>query len=82
MLHWLLKDIFQIYLADQAMGDSKENIMESNFENPLACIEVEGNVEPNIGPSLSKRAQKKLLKRQQWLDSKQERRAKEKEKRK
>ena len=64
------------------MGDSKENIKESNFENPLACIEVEGNVEPNIGPSLSKRAQKKLLKRQQWLDSKQERRAKEKEKRK
>ena len=31
---------------------------------------------------LSKRAKKKLLKRQQWLDTKQERRAKEKEKRK
>ena len=31
---------------------------------------------------LSKRAQKKLLKRQQWLDTKHERRAKEKEKRK
>jgi len=31
---------------------------------------------------LSKRAQKKLAKRQQWLDSKLERRAKEREKRK
>ena len=60
------------------MEDTKENINESNLENSLASVKVEGNVEP----SLSKRAQKKLLKRQQWLDSKQERRAKEKEKRK
>lgn len=61
------------------MGDTKENLVkESNIENPLANMKVVGNVEP----SLSKRAQKKLLKRQQWLDSKQERRAKEKEKRK
>ena len=86
MLHWLLQDKFQIdtnILSGvarkvRAMGDSKENIKESNIENPLASIEVEGNDEP----SLSKRAKKKLLKRQQWLDSKQERRAKEKEKRK
>ena len=63
------------------MGDSKENIKESNVENPLENIEVEGNVE-NVEPSLSKRAKKKLLKRQQWLDTKYERRAKEKEKRK
>jgi len=34
------------------------------------------------GEALSKRAKKKLLKRQQWLDSKPERRAKEREKRK
>ena len=61
------------------MGDTKENLVkESNIENPLANMKVVGNVEP----SLSKRSQKKLLKRQQWLDSKQERRAKEKEKRK
>jgi len=59
-------------------------------------IEVAMKAEENVGNgiddntvetssdvvNLSKRAKKKLLKRQQWLDSKHERRAKEKEKRK
>ena len=61
-------------------------------ERPLADLKLEGNTEKketveeegkdSSMDNLSKRAKKKILKRQQWLDSKQERRAKEKEKRK
>ena len=43
----------------------------------------ENSIEADVvGDGLSKRAKKKLLKRQQWLDTKHERRAKEREKRK
>jgi len=56
-----------------------EEINEINVEktnvNHAATHDMDGG-------SLSKRAKKKLLKRQQWLDTRHERRAKEKEKRK
>jgi len=41
-----------------------------------------GDIVVETGDGMSKRAKKKLAKRQQWLDTKHERRAKEKEKRK
>jgi len=61
-------------------------------ERPLADLKLEENTEKKENveedgkdssmDNLSKRAKKKMLKRQQWIDTKQERRAKEKEKRK
>lgn len=48
----------------------------------LAVGDIEPSEETTSEAGLSKRARKKLLKRQQWLDTKHERRAKEREKRK
>jgi len=52
-----------------------EIMVENTNVNHAATHDMDGG-------SLSKRAKKKLLKRQQWLDTRHERRAKEKEKRK
>jgi tRNA (guanine9-N1)-methyltransferase len=59
------------------------NIKDDTEENG-ALLKEEQDVadDGETDGTLSKRARKKLLKRQQWLDTKQERRAKEKEKRK
>ena len=65
-----------------AMEDSKENIDTDNSKLEVKDLPTNTSAEDNVEPTLSKRAQKKLLKRQQWLDTKHERRAKEKEKRK
>ena len=59
------------------LPDLKE---DDNCEVTTAAVKDGEDVEEK--GILSKRAQKKLLKRQQWLDTKHERRAKEKEKRK
>ena len=64
------------------MEDSKENIDTDNSKLEANDLPTNTSAEDNVEPTLSKRAQKKLLKRQQWLDTKHERRAKEKEKRK
>jgi len=64
------------------MEDSKENIDTDNSKLEAKDQPITSLAEDNVEPTLSKRAQKKLLKRQQWLDTKHERRAKEKEKRK
>jgi len=56
--------------------------ISSEPTNQLNEANNEENSKPNNLDSLSKRAKKKFMKRQQWLDSKQERRKKEKEKRK
>ena len=64
------------------MEDSKENIDTDNSKLEAKDLPTNTSAEDNVEPTLSKRAQKKLLKRQQWLDTKHERRAKEKEKRK
>ena len=64
------------------MEDSKENIDTDNSKLEAEDLPTTTSAEDNVEPALSKRAQKKLLKRQQWLDTKHERRAKEKEKRK
>ena len=58
------------------MEDSKENIDTDNSKLEAKDLPTNTSAEDNVEPTLSKRAQKKLLKRQQWLDSKHERRAK------
>jgi len=64
------------------MEDSKENIDTDDSKLEAKDLPITTSAKDNVEPTLSKRAQKKLLKRQQWLDTKHERRAKEKEKRK
>ena len=64
-------------LCVEQFGDlvNEENTSVADDNDSAACTHSDA-------PSLSKRALKKLKKRQDWLDNKHERRKKEKEKRK
>ena len=69
------------------MDTSKHNSDESPCDQSQQLIkektvEEENNTKTCVEVSLSKRAQKRLLKRKQWLDTRPERRAKEKAKKK
>ena len=67
----------------ETQGDQKKVELDSNQEKHDEKSEVFDIADTSDGstPGLSKRAKKKLLKRQAWLDSKPERKALEKVKR-
>ena len=69
-------------METETNGVTDDNATPS--EESTKTSEEKSNVDQGVIDSsgLSKRAKKKLLKRQQWLDTKHERRAREKEKRK
>ena len=71
-----------IVIMDIAMSNSIENLNRTSESLPSesGVNSHNQNDTSNANEGLSKRAQRKLLKRQQWLETRPERRAKEKAK--